>query len=142
MTLILEIRSSDTQNSMSQVNGRPSEDALLASMTRQNLSVILNAMGRMELYWSGIGAVLNVLEQRESISLDVLMSGSGFTASRPRGNRVVPYISLPDQGVLRRFKTSRDHPQNVAPADENSLQNSIARDTSALDSGETRAERR
>ena len=45
---------------------------------------------------------------------------------------------------MRRFKTARDHPHNVAPADENSLQNSIARDSSSLDPGmlsEPRAQR-
>ena len=66
MTLILEIRSAEAQTNMLRAQfPRMPEEALLASMTRQNLSVINNALARMELYWAGIGGVLNLLEQRE-----------------------------------------------------------------------------
>ncbi|ORX41220.1 fungal-specific transcription factor domain-domain-containing protein [Kockovaella imperatae] len=124
MTFILEMRTASSQDQPPSPEPFPrhSEDALLSSMTKQNLSVILNALGRMELYWSGIGPVLSLLEQR-----------SGVTASRPRGNKGVPFISLPDQGVLRRFKTDRHHPHNVAPADDRSLQDSIVRSGSLID---------
>ena len=67
MILVLEIRSSEAQSDIIPAQfPRMPEEALLASMNRQNLSVINNALARMELYWAGIGGVLNLLEQRES----------------------------------------------------------------------------
>lgn len=55
--------------------------------------------------------------------------GSGITPAPRR--RISTFISLPDEGLLRRFTASRHHPANVAPATDTSLRESIARRDSA-----------
>jgi hypothetical protein len=65
--------------------------------------------------------------------LTQLTAGSGIAA--PARTKKT-FISLPDQGLLRRFKTDvRDDPRNVAPATETSLRESIARSQSAHSGG-------
>ncbi|WVQ95649.1 hypothetical protein IAU59_002747 [Kwoniella sp. CBS 9459] len=91
-------------------------DILMLSMARQNFQALLNASQRMEEYWAGANYVVNILEKR-----------SGFPRSTKRKTAKKTFISLPDTGLLKRFTTDREHPQNVAPPTETSLRESIAR---------------
>jgi hypothetical protein len=56
-----------------------------------------------------------------------LKLGSGFTRPQPAKATRTTFISLPDKGLLRRFTTDPSHPNNVAPATETSLRESIAK---------------
>ncbi|KAJ6618004.1 fungal-specific transcription factor domain-containing protein [Mycena sp. CBHHK59/15] len=93
-------------------------DILLTSMARQNLSVLLKALARMEQRWAGVSYVRTILEQR--------VQGLGFRIDpSPKSNKT--FISLPDKGLLRRF-TGSDLPHNTAPPTDTSLRNSIAKE--------------
>jgi hypothetical protein len=52
--------------------------------------------------------------------------GSGFNRSKTKANKKT-FISLPDKGLLRRFTADPSHPNNVGPATETSLRESIAK---------------
>ncbi|OCF33674.1 pathway-specific nitrogen regulator [Kwoniella heveanensis BCC8398] len=91
-------------------------DILMLSMAKQNFQALLNASQKMEEYWAGANYVVNILEKR-----------SGFPRSTKRKTAKKTFISLPDTGLLKRFTTDREHPQNVAPPTETSLRESIAR---------------
>ncbi|WVF68209.1 hypothetical protein IAT40_002974 [Kwoniella sp. CBS 6097] len=91
-------------------------DILMLSMAKQNFQALLNASQKMEEHWAGANYVVNILEKR-----------SGFPRSIKRKTAKKTFISLPDTGLLKRFTTDREHPQNVAPPTETSLRESIAR---------------
>lgn len=105
--------------------GAPASNAselFLVSMAKQNFIALLRAISRIEGYWAGAGYVAGLLEKRSGISAPA------------RAKKT--FISLPDQGLLRRFKADvRDDPRNVAPATETSLRESIARSHSAHSAG-------
>ncbi|KAL0071054.1 hypothetical protein AAF712_001612 [Marasmius tenuissimus] len=81
---------------------RPSQGAMAQSefiggLVKQNLSTILRALKKMENYWSGLGYVIGILEQRAS--------GRGwskvdFAATSEKSHR---FISMPDMGLLRKL---------------------------------------
>ncbi|WWD20738.1 hypothetical protein CI109_105214 [Kwoniella shandongensis] len=112
MAFIHESRS--LQISASEPNNNPT-DILMLSMAKQNLQALVNATQKMEEYWAGANYVATILEKR-----------SGIPRSTKRSSKRT-FISLPDTGLLRRFTTDREHPQNVAPPTETSLRESIAR---------------
>ncbi|SJL15726.1 uncharacterized protein ARMOST_19230 [Armillaria ostoyae] len=69
----------------------------LNGLVKQNLSALLKALKRMEVYWNGLGYVISVLEQRAS--------GRGwskvdFSITSDKADK---FISLPDAGLLRRL---------------------------------------
>ncbi|KAJ6590571.1 fungal-specific transcription factor domain-containing protein [Mycena vulgaris] len=94
-------------------------DALLTSMARQNLSVLMKALARMEHLWAGVAYVTTILEQRAQ--------GLGQFRIDPSPKSKKTFISLPDKGLLRRF-TGSDLPHNTAPPTDTSLRNSIAKE--------------
>jgi hypothetical protein len=107
--------------------GNPSE-LLLMSMSRQNFMSVFNALVNLEFYWSGVNDESTFLEKR-TLSVAVLdqrltVVGSGLTGVR-RATRLKTFISLPDTGLLQRFKADPNHPNNVAPATDTSLRDSV-----------------
>ncbi|KAK8850556.1 hypothetical protein IAR55_004474 [Kwoniella newhampshirensis] len=113
MAFIHEMRS--LQASASEPNNPNPTDILMLSMAKQNLSALVNATQKMEEYWAGANYVASTLEKR-----------SGIPRSTKRLSKRT-FISLPDTGLLKRFTSDREHPQNVAPPTETSLRESIAR---------------
>ncbi|KAF8891156.1 fungal-specific transcription factor domain-containing protein [Mucidula mucida] len=69
----------------------------IAGLVKQNLSAVLKALKRMELYWSGLGYIISVLEQRAS--------GRGWSKVdfSITSDKTPNFISLPDAGILRRL---------------------------------------
>ncbi|BEI92189.1 uncharacterized protein CcaverHIS019_0410090 [Cutaneotrichosporon cavernicola] len=117
---------SDSRDSNTPMGGAAhashASDLFLVSMAKQNFTALLRAISRVESYWAGAGYVAALLEKRSGI------------AAPARAKKT--FISLPDQGLLRRFKTDvRDDPRNVAPATETSLRESIARSASGHSAG-------
>ncbi|RSH86917.1 hypothetical protein EHS25_003404 [Saitozyma podzolica] len=110
MALIHEMRAAQASES----TGNPT-DMFLVSMARQNFTALLNAVQKMEQYWAGANYVASLLEKR-----------SGFNRSKTKANKKT-FISLPDKGLLRRFTADPSHPNNVGPATETSLRESIAK---------------
>ncbi|KAJ7119557.1 fungal-specific transcription factor domain-containing protein [Mycena epipterygia] len=94
-------------------------DILLTSMARQNLSVLMKALARMEHMWAGVSYVTVILEKRAEGILTFRIDPS------PKSRKT--FISLPDKGLLRRF-TGSDLPHNTAPPTDTSLRKSIAKE--------------
>ncbi|KAJ7675429.1 fungal-specific transcription factor domain-containing protein [Mycena rosella] len=94
-------------------------DVLLTSMARQNLSVMMKALARMEHLWAGVSYVTSILESRAE--------GLGQFRIDPSPRSKKTFISLPDKGLLRRF-TGSDLPHNTAPPTDTSLRQSIAKE--------------
>ncbi|KAK0233936.1 hypothetical protein IW262DRAFT_1290854 [Armillaria fumosa] len=69
----------------------------LNGLVKQNLSALLKALKRMEVYWNGLGYVISVLEQRAS--------GRGWSKVdfSITSDKADNFISLPDAGLLRRL---------------------------------------
>ncbi|KAG7452007.1 uncharacterized protein BT62DRAFT_926217 [Guyanagaster necrorhizus] len=92
----------------------------LNGLVKQNLSALLKALKRMEVYWNGLGYVISVLEQRAS--------GRGwskvdFSITSDKANN---FISLPDAGLLRRLTRVKDlSPSSNSPRDNVALIDSI-----------------
>uniref|UniRef100_A0A0W0FF04 Zn(2)-C6 fungal-type domain-containing protein n=1 Tax=Moniliophthora roreri TaxID=221103 RepID=A0A0W0FF04_MONRR len=77
--------------------GMQMQSAFINGLMKQNLSVVLKALKKMEGYWSGLGYIISVLEQRAS--------GRGwakidFDITSDKSHR---FISLPDMGLLKRL---------------------------------------
>ncbi|KAK7446298.1 hypothetical protein VKT23_014504 [Stygiomarasmius scandens] len=102
-------------------------DLLLTSLARQNLSVFVRALQRMEHYWAGVSYVTNLLEGKTKglIPGDTGLFGDGN--GKKKKNRLRTFISLPDKGLLRRF-TDPNLPHNTAPPTETSLRTSVLRE--------------
>ncbi|EIM87625.1 uncharacterized protein STEHIDRAFT_168323 [Stereum hirsutum FP-91666 SS1] len=80
------------------MKGTGSESAaFLSGLVRQNLSVMLKAMRKMQGYWAGISYIMSVLEQRAS---GLGWSKIDFSITSDKANT---FISLPDAGLLRRI---------------------------------------
>ncbi|KAJ7904949.1 hypothetical protein B0H13DRAFT_2509698 [Mycena leptocephala] len=92
-------------------------DMLLTSMARQNLSILMKALARMEQVWAGVSYVTTILEHR--------VEGLAQFCIDPPPKSIKTFISLPDKGILRRF-TGCDLPHNTAPPTDTSLRKSIA----------------
>lgn len=128
MALIHEIRAGQSQSSEGSDNPT---DVFLLSMSRQNFQAVLNAVFKMEQYWAGVTNVSQLLEKREyrknvlpnSLSQTEKL-GSGVSRPFPRQLKGT-FISLPDKGLLRRFRTDPSDPQH--PPTETSLRESIVR---------------
>lgn len=97
----------------------PSAEQFMCSIARQNLVILRKAFQRMEQYWSGIAYVSGVLDHR--------MEGLGVPRINSFAKTIQTFISLPDQGLLRRY-TGKNLPYNTAPATDTSLQASIEQD--------------
>ncbi|KIY72773.1 hypothetical protein CYLTODRAFT_366911 [Cylindrobasidium torrendii FP15055 ss-10] len=90
---------------------------VLTSLAKQNLDALMKAIHHMEHYWSGIGYVSRILDEKAA--------GSGYMRNGHASLKSLKtFISLPDKGVLRRFITSDP---NTAPATETSLRSFIAK---------------
>lgn len=76
--------------------GQTESNSLLNTFAAQNLDTIRRALRSMEAYWSGCGYALAVLDQRAA-KIDSLNVPSPLERS--------PFISLPDRGLLKRFKS-------------------------------------
>ncbi|ORY26020.1 fungal-specific transcription factor domain-domain-containing protein [Naematelia encephala] len=112
MAFIHEMRSLQA-SAVETISSNPT-DVLMSSMAKQNFTALLNAAHKMEDYWAGVNYMVSILEKR-----------SGIFRTGERALKT--FISLPDTGILKRFATDREHPQNVAPPTETSLRESIAR---------------
>lgn len=124
-------------NEGNNANANPT-DVFLLSMSRQNFQAVLNAVFKMEQYWAGVTNVSQLLEKRElrhaaytrscdprGSNADICVCvGSGVSRPFPRQLKGT-FISLPDKGLLRRFRTDPSDPQH--PPTETSLRESIAR---------------
>ncbi|KAF5335620.1 hypothetical protein D9758_014788 [Tetrapyrgos nigripes] len=101
-------------------------DLLLTSLARQNLSVFVRALQRMEHYWAGVSYVSNLLEVKTKglIPGDTGLFEDDNENGKKRKNRLRTFISLPDKGLLRRF-TDKNLPHNTAPPTETSLRMEI-----------------
>ncbi|KAL0572139.1 hypothetical protein V5O48_009817 [Marasmius crinis-equi] len=104
-------------------SGRTAE-LLLTSMAKQNLTVLMKALGQMEHHWAGVSYVSGILEERAQG-----LSGLGISWN-PRARMQKTFISLPDKGLLKRF-TSADLPHHTAPPTETSLRASMAKEAAA-----------
>jgi hypothetical protein len=71
--------------------------AFLHLLAKQNLDVIIKALKRMEGYWAGAGVALNILQQRAS------GLGHARINFEKSADHIPTFVSLPDQGILRRF---------------------------------------
>jgi hypothetical protein len=71
--------------------------AFLHLLAKQNLDVIIKALKKMEVYWAGAGVALNILEQRAS------GLGHARIDFEKSADHIPTFLSLPDQGILRRF---------------------------------------
>ncbi|EEB92363.1 hypothetical protein MPER_09141, partial [Moniliophthora perniciosa FA553] len=76
--------------------GMQMQSAFISGLVKQNLSVVLKALKKMEEYWSGLGYIISVLEQRAS--------GRGwakvdFDITSDKSHR---FISLPE-GLLKKL---------------------------------------
>jgi hypothetical protein len=101
--------------------------AFLASLARQNLSVLMRAIQRIEQYWVGMCFISNVLEQRaagvrtgpegRNSQTDVLgVAGLGYSRIDPSPKGKKTFISLPDKGLLRRFTGEKEPDRSAVPA--------------------------
>lgn len=132
MALIHEIRAGQMQTAAGENGNNPNSnptDVFLLSMSRQNFQAVLNAVFKMEQYWAGVTNVSQLLEKRSSYPTIIKVivadrSGSGVARPFPRQLKGT-FISLPDKGLLRRFRTDPSDPQH--PPTETSLRESIAR---------------
>ncbi|TIB67136.1 hypothetical protein E3Q23_04285 [Wallemia mellicola] len=80
---------------------------LLGTISAQNFLIIYKALRRMTWPWQGIGYIVNLLEQRASVSgLDQV----DFSAT---SDAIQSFISLPDSGIVQ--KHSKTPPQNPSP---------------------------
>lgn len=80
------------------MKGTGSESAaFLSGLVRQNLSVMLKALRKMQAYWAGLSYITSVLEQRAS---GLGWSKIDFSITSDKANT---FISLPDAGLLRRI---------------------------------------
>ncbi|KAF5327990.1 hypothetical protein D9758_017789 [Tetrapyrgos nigripes] len=114
------------QQPMSGSEAPRTADLLLTSLARQNLSVFVRALQRMEHYWAGVSYVSNLLEVKTK---GLIPGNSGLFEDdnengKKRKNRLRTFISLPDKGLLRRF-TDKNLPHNTAPPTETSLRTEI-----------------
>lgn len=79
----------------------PSDDgassAFLNKLARQNLDMIVKSLATLTRFWAGAGVLLNILRQRAS---GLGHAGINFETS---SDAIPTYVSVPDQGVLRRF---------------------------------------
>jgi hypothetical protein len=64
MAIINEMRSG--QASVNEGSSSNTTDMFLASVAKQNLTALLKAVERLEVYWAGVSYVANVLEKRKS----------------------------------------------------------------------------
>ncbi|KAG7451756.1 uncharacterized protein BT62DRAFT_990214 [Guyanagaster necrorhizus] len=89
----------------------------LNGLAKQNLSALLKALKRMEVYWNGLAYVISVLEQRASGGG---RSKADFLITSDKANNV---FSLPDAGLLRRFTHVKDlsSPSSNSPRDNAAL---------------------
>ncbi|THU79795.1 hypothetical protein K435DRAFT_810413 [Dendrothele bispora CBS 962.96] len=101
-------------------------DFLLTSLARQNLSVFVRALQRMEHYWAGVSYVSNLLEVKMK---DLIPGDTGLfgNVNGKKKNKMRTFISLPDKGLLRRF-TDPNLPHNTAPPTETSLRTSVLKE--------------
>ncbi|ESK95418.1 pathway-specific nitrogen regulator [Moniliophthora roreri MCA 2997] len=114
------MNNSEHQSHLGQSSGQ-TEELLLTSMAKQNLSVLIKALGQMEHYWAGVSYVSSILEQRARGLAEL-----GFNLdARPKAKKT--FISLPDKGLLKRF-TNPNLPHNTAAPTEMSLRASMAKE--------------
>ncbi|KIY64083.1 hypothetical protein CYLTODRAFT_425553 [Cylindrobasidium torrendii FP15055 ss-10] len=76
--------------------GQGTHGDFIKGLVKQNLSALMKALKRMEHYWTGLGYIIDVLEQRadgrgwSKVDFDVTQ------------DKVSSFISIPDMGILRR----------------------------------------
>ncbi|KAL0573161.1 hypothetical protein V5O48_008792 [Marasmius crinis-equi] len=92
------------------------QSEFISGLCKQHLLTIFKALRKMESYWSGLGYVINALEQRAS---GRGWSNVDFSTTSEKSDR---FISLPDMGLLKKLtgvdamgdEYGRDHEQVVA----------------------------
>ncbi|KAF5360257.1 hypothetical protein D9758_009171 [Tetrapyrgos nigripes] len=107
------------QQPMSGSEAPHTADLLLTSLARQNLSVFVRALQRMEHYWTGVSYVSNLLEVKTKglIPGDTGLSEDDNRNGKKKRNRLRTFISLPDREVYQQ----KNLPHNTAPPKETSL---------------------
>ncbi|WWC59823.1 uncharacterized protein I303_102385 [Kwoniella dejecticola CBS 10117] len=90
------------------------------SIAREKIAVLLKAATKVVQAWAAGRPALDVLKKR-----------AGLLRPDEDKNRDV-FVSLPDTGMVRRFKASKDHPQNIAQPTETSLRDAIMRQNASL----------